>query len=48
MNTPTIVTAVCGADEFNCSSGQCIPESWECDAIADCDDSTDEDHCESI
>ena len=34
---------------FNCASGipTCVPSEWECDAIADCADGTDEMNCPS-
>ena len=32
----------CGPDQFQCGTGQCIPESWKCDILPDCDDGTDE------
>lgn len=27
---------------FTCTSGQCIPQKWECDAHMDCVDGSDE------
>ncbi|XP_029988385.1 low-density lipoprotein receptor-like [Sphaeramia orbicularis] len=43
---PRLQTAPrCTASEFECSDGQCIPQSWRCDHSADCSDSGDEDDC---
>lgn len=35
----------CKKDEFKCkdSSGRCVQNSWVCDQMSDCDDSSDED-----
>ena len=33
---------ICTADEYACSSGMCIPESWQCDYYNDCGDNGDE------
>ena len=37
--------AVCEEDEYACNNTVCIPSSWECDALDDCGDNSDEDHC---
>ena len=33
---------VCNADEFQCTSGRCIPRSSACDRTYDCLDQSDE------
>lgn len=35
----------CKADELQCGSGECLPESFQCDGAYDCDDGSDEDGC---
>ncbi|XP_047488646.1 low-density lipoprotein receptor-related protein 1-like [Penaeus chinensis] len=35
--------ANCPADQFECSSGFCIPYSYSCDGVAECPDGSDED-----
>ncbi|XP_078577348.1 trypsin-3-like [Branchiostoma floridae x Branchiostoma japonicum] len=35
----------CSASDFQCSNGNCIPGSWECDGEADCSDGSDEASC---
>ena len=42
------IKGVCDADEFNCASGspRCIYAHWECDNYNDCEDGSDEAHCE--
>ncbi|XP_066143818.1 prolow-density lipoprotein receptor-related protein 1 [Euwallacea fornicatus] len=32
----------CAVNQFECSSGQCIPLNWHCDTHRDCDDNSDE------
>ena len=31
-------TPTCGPDEWQCSSGRCIPKSFKCDSDNDCGD----------
>ncbi|XP_065070003.1 low-density lipoprotein receptor 1-like [Rhopilema esculentum] len=39
----------CQAGTFECKNPRtCVPVSWVCDGEADCDDSTDEKHCDQI
>uniref|UniRef100_A0A8D9B9P9 Sortilin-related receptor n=1 Tax=Cacopsylla melanoneura TaxID=428564 RepID=A0A8D9B9P9_9HEMI len=33
---------------FKCNNGNCIPYSWKCDSVDDCEDKSDEDGCEGI
>ncbi|KAF2364165.1 C-type lectin-like [Trinorchestia longiramus] len=35
----------CNIDQFMCSSGECIPGPQRCDAVANCEDQTDEFNC---
>ena len=36
----------CGSDQFSCrDNSYCIPNSWKCDKVGDCPDSSDEDGC---
>ncbi|XP_075924096.1 uncharacterized protein LOC142925113 [Petromyzon marinus] len=35
----------CGADEFHCGGGECIPSGYRCDGDADCPDGSDEGRC---
>ncbi len=35
----------CAANEFQCADSQCIPSTWECDEMSDCDDGSDEASC---
>lgn len=32
----------CGIDPFHCDDGTCLPETYECDMVVDCDDASDE------
>ena len=36
----------CAKQQYTCRDGGCIPARFECDKIVDCEDSSDEDHCE--
>lgn len=35
----------CGATEYRCDNGECIPSSWVCDGDMDCSDASDEMVC---
>ena len=37
----------CLVDEFTCHDTLCIPMSWRCDGLIDCDDELDEANCDS-
>ncbi|KAH9508801.1 hypothetical protein Btru_050095 [Bulinus truncatus] len=37
--------AVCGANDFTCAEGNCIPQAWFCDTDEDCGDGSDEARC---
>ena len=47
----TLAPQQCSADQFQCTTGQCIMKSWLCDRDNDCDDavgdelSSDEKNC---
>jgi len=40
-----VYDAECGSDQFQCPSGQCIPDLWICDGDNDCGDMADEQNC---
>ena len=41
------VPSVCDDDWIKCNaSDDCIPHNWQCDGDYDCDDQSDEQHCE--
>lgn len=47
---PVVVTEAdsglsCQAEEFQCSSGACVPALWRCDGDGDCPDAGDEANC---
>ncbi|XP_075232916.1 sortilin-related receptor-like [Lycorma delicatula] len=44
-NNSSTVLLICQARQFQCNSGICIPDSWVCDGIKDCDKGEDEAHC---
>ncbi|XP_071223393.1 low-density lipoprotein receptor-related protein 12-like [Salvelinus alpinus] len=35
----------CDLDQFHCSNGKCIPESWKCNTMDECGDNSDEELC---
>ncbi|KAG5842456.1 hypothetical protein ANANG_G00177830 [Anguilla anguilla] len=35
----------CDSDQFHCANGKCIPESWKCNTMDECGDSSDEELC---
>ena len=35
----------CSDDHYECGNGHCIPESFICDQIVDCSDTSDEQNC---
>ncbi|RUS87345.1 hypothetical protein EGW08_004887, partial [Elysia chlorotica] len=43
----SVVTGIiCGAEEFDCGSGVCVPDAYRCDGQSDCRNSADEINCE--
>lgn len=42
------IEPTCGAGEFQCSSGRCIPISFKCDSENDCGDYSDETGCVNV
>ncbi|XP_076042677.1 sortilin-related receptor-like [Oratosquilla oratoria] len=44
-STTTPVPHACGENEFECSSGSCIRDSWVCDGDKDCRNGEDEENC---
>lgn len=46
MNAPYFFYRLaCGANDFKCGNGYCIPASKHCDRTNDCQDGSDERHC---
>ncbi|KAK8399425.1 hypothetical protein O3P69_003489 [Scylla paramamosain] len=43
--TETTTTTYCRGDQFQCGSGDCIPQFYVCDGPRDCRDGSDEDSC---
>ena len=43
--TAPSIAASCPSDQFECASGDCIPETWRCDARNNCFDESDEEDC---
>ncbi|EHH62202.1 hypothetical protein EGM_20440, partial [Macaca fascicularis] len=37
--------ASCQADEFRCDNGKCLPGPWQCNAVDECGDGSDEGNC---
>uniref|UniRef100_A0A3P8Y0J8 CUB domain-containing protein n=1 Tax=Esox lucius TaxID=8010 RepID=A0A3P8Y0J8_ESOLU len=35
----------CNSNQFHCSNGKCIPESWKCNTMDECGDNSDEELC---
>lgn len=35
----------CTSTQFACDDGECIPSSWQCDVVVDCNDGSDEAYC---
>lgn len=47
-NEPFISEPTCGANEFQCKSGRCIPLNFRCDQENDCGDHSDEFECGNV
>ena len=44
--TTTTTTTTCSSYyEFTCGNGRCIPQSYRCDNVNDCNDNSDEEGC---
>ena len=41
----TLWLGTCADDEYQCANGNCVPESYRCDYINDCEDNSDELGC---
>ncbi|XP_062342869.1 low-density lipoprotein receptor-related protein 12 [Osmerus eperlanus] len=35
----------CDSDQFHCSNGKCVPDSWRCNSMDECGDNSDEELC---
>ena len=44
-NAPLFLDVTCAEDEFTCANGDCIPNTYTCDNVDDCDDQSDEEGC---
>ena len=40
-----VESSICPSGYFRCESGQCVNETYVCDAYRDCDDDSDEQKC---